>query len=433
MSTPNEINAHLSNQLLVYVTDPATFEILWESPPFAARFRAGPERGPCHQRLFGLDQPCAYCLPFSEDMGSNPVESALAQDGGRYELSQSIINDPGGRRRVCVMHDLSEHTHLLNDAVGQISFYKQLFSFQNSLIAGRFADLAELLSFIADYFKSEALLFSADLPGLDGVWRLAPNARSSLKREGVKETLANLCGPTLGSILPGVSEEDGATLGLATDRPVLTCMSEADSEPFCILIGDPKWVSAGLDDNDASAIAGIISMAVGNAILQERIAWNSEHDILTGLYNRTKFRLATQKISADCETVGVLFFDVNDLKKYNDEIGHSAGDKLLQKMAESLTAVFTEDSLSFRLGGDEFAVLVPNARSGEGDLERLSQAWQSHLDTMNRRPDNITCVAAIGLAYGERGFSISAVLELADARMYEDKKRKKALKGERPR
>ena len=430
MNAINVVAENFTEHVLTYVIDPVSYEIVWESALFSSRFSKKGESVPCYKRIFGSESPCAHCVSFSEDVKSETVESGVASDGARYELTQSMSSDG---LRVCLMRDVSEHMSLLNTAVSQISFYKKLFALQNDIIAGHFGVVRDLLLFTADYFKADALLFFSDSPGFGDVIKIAPGSGLSVFPSGEceKEKIRLLCNSKLGSVIPAIPGDIGEIFEIEDAGSALTCRSDSDSERFFMLICNPEWVKTQPDHDDALAIAGIINMSVGNAILQEKIAWSSEHDMLTGLYNRTKFAEITKYISENCSSVGIFFFDVNDLKKYNDEIGHSAGDALLKKMAESMTAVFTGSMSCFRLGGDEFAVLIPDA--APGDLERLCERWQSNLDILNGRPDGITCVAAVGMAYGDDGFTISGVLEIADKRMYEDKKLKKAKKGELPR
>ena len=102
----------------------------------------------------------------------------------------------------------------------------------------------------------------------------------------------------------------------------------------------------------------------------------------------------------------------------NDTMGHSAGDELLQSFARMLADAVGEEGRVYRQGGDEFAVLY------RGDAQRLVDALQERCRSHNQI-SNIPVSYAIGYcALCEKDF-----LDVADRRMYADKKRVKQQEG----
>jgi diguanylate cyclase (GGDEF)-like protein len=99
------------------------------------------------------------------------------------------------------------------------------------------------------------------------------------------------------------------------------------------------------------------------------------HDPLTGLPNRTLFdeRLDRALLAREHD-LAVLFCDVDDFKRINDDYGHDAGDEVLRQVASRLLdCVRTTDTVA-RLGGDEFAILVLDALDVAELGERLVAA-----------------------------------------------------------
>jgi diguanylate cyclase (GGDEF)-like protein len=68
------------------------------------------------------------------------------------------------------------------------------------------------------------------------------------------------------------------------------------------------------------------------------------------------------------ESLQLAFLDVDHLKTVNDSLGHSAGDRLLRQVAETLSATLGPDALVLRYGGDEFVCATPRSSSEELDL-----------------------------------------------------------------
>ncbi len=116
-------------------------------------------------------------------------------------------------------------------------------------------------------------------------------------------------------------------------------------------------------------------------IQQEKIAFASFHDTLTGLYNRNFFeQYAMTKIPETDYPLAVMMTDVNGLKFTNDVFGHSAGDRLLQRAAEMVSGVLPKNAIISRYGGDEFIILVPSTtrKKAAAYAETISQKFETY-------------------------------------------------------
>ena len=84
-----------------------------------------------------------------------------------------------------------------------------------------------------------------------------------------------------------------------------------------------------------------------------------QHDVLTGLLNRTAFSaLAETKLQAG-EVGFVVYADIDDFKQINDQYGHVVGDAFLKRVANLLRSILGEEASIARLAGDEFGALIP--------------------------------------------------------------------------
>jgi diguanylate cyclase len=104
---------------------------------------------------------------------------------------------------------------------------------------------------------------------------------------------------------------------------------------------------------------------------QRRLTHSANHDVLTGLPNRSAF---SRVLSDACRVAAsghrqhaLLFIDLDRFKPVNDTAGHAAGDELLKLVAGVIRASCRAQDFAARMGGDEFVVLLsdcplPNGR-----------------------------------------------------------------------
>ncbi len=107
----------------------------------------------------------------------------------------------------------------------------------------------------------------------------------------------------------------------------------------------------------------------------EELKYISEHDQLTGLYNREFFmRELKNKIDSlkDGQKIALVLWNVDRLKGINDTYGHSIGDRVLMIIAERVGNIWDESALLSRLGGDEFAIAIERDFT-DGDYERIGK------------------------------------------------------------
>nr|WP_319775942.1 diguanylate cyclase [uncultured Sphaerochaeta sp.] len=112
---------------------------------------------------------------------------------------------------------------------------------------------------------------------------------------------------------------------------------------------------------------------------QEKIAFLSLHDQLTGLHNRTYADQAMVRLDTEDQLpLSIIIGDVNGLKLTNDIFGHAMGDKLLQRISRSLRLSCRTSDVVSRIGGDEFLILLPHTDGNEAN--QIVKRIEEHLE-----------------------------------------------------
>jgi len=157
----------------------------------------------------------------------------------------------------------------------------------------------------------------------------------------------------------------------------------------------------------------------------------SLRDGLTDLHNLRGFRLLAEQALRLAHRLhtpfSVLFIDLDDLKKTNDNLGHQAGSDLLIEVAEILKASFRETDVLGRIGGDEFAV------AGQFAEEHIAQAahqLQVSAVVANRgrtHPPTLSFSVGYVTMLAGQTETLDSLLARADTAMYNEKRQKKML------
>jgi diguanylate cyclase (GGDEF)-like protein len=159
-----------------------------------------------------------------------------------------------------------------------------------------------------------------------------------------------------------------------------------------------------------------------------RIEHQVGHDELTGLPNRSVFddqlTLSLATAHGTGARLAVMFLDLDRFKVVNDNLGHAAGNSLLQAVAKRLQEELGPHRTVARLSGDEFAILLPDitsAADSKAVAERLLAAFTAPFN-LHRRTLYVS--PSIGVAHAPAdGMDADTLLRNADAAMYRAKER----------
>lgn len=145
------------------------------------------------------------------------------------------------------------------------------------------------------------------------------------------------------------------------------------------------------------------------------------HDALTGFFNRAAYLEYLSSPEFSKEDSVMLAFDLNNLKKCNDELGHDKGDIYIKESAKIILDCFGESGRCYRLGGDEFSAILEKTTAEE--CEKCIKRMLDRVERFNQASRDIRMGIACGYAVFDpkEDEDIHATIRRADKMMYEMK------------
>lgn len=142
--------------------------------------------------------------------------------------------------------------------------------------------------------------------------------------------------------------------------------------------GDYRWLRSRArvfhdQDDHPTRMIGVVLDVTAQLVAEEQVAHLVRYDPLTGLANRTTFRVQLDDILSTGQPERVVLvtrLDIDRFKEVNDEFGSETGDRVLQIIADRIKAAAGRAALVARMGADEFAVAIP-------DFERTSETQRA--------------------------------------------------------
>ncbi|MEX2372173.1 MAG: diguanylate cyclase, partial [Dehalococcoidia bacterium] len=172
-------------------------------------------------------------------------------------------------------------------------------------------------------------------------------------------------------------------------------------------------------------VAGLLAVTIERLRLYERADHSAKHDLLTGLPNYRYLQERLAGLHAGIDAPGesaVIVADMDNLKAFNDMLGHEVGDRVIEIVARELRATCRPADMVARTGGDEFVVVVEGA--GEDMARAVAERIHAALEEAHREivspPARIGVSLGIAVAPGDAQ-KTPDLLQAADRAMYEAK------------
>jgi diguanylate cyclase (GGDEF)-like protein len=177
-----------------------------------------------------------------------------------------------------------------------------------------------------------------------------------------------------------------------------------------------------------SSFAEQVGLSIANIKLQEALRQQSTRDALTGLYNRRYLEESMEReirrAARSDQPVGIIMFDLDHFKTFNDTFGHDAGDSVLREVGSFLQKSVRAEDVPCRFGGEEFLLILPGAdlEGTHSRAERLrSQVKQ--LSVMHQGKPLGTITISVGVAaFPGHGSAIKDLIAAADGALYAAKR-----------
>lgn len=155
------------------------------------------------------------------------------------------------------------------------------------------------------------------------------------------------------------------------------------------------------------SVAVLSGSLVERDSLQDRLAHQATHDVLTGLHNRAAaiefLGQALARASRSSEALAVLFVDLDDFKRANDTYGHAVGDAILRDIARRMDDAARRGDFLARLGGDEFIVIAEGIDDGAEATAIASRIIDAAGQPVDVDGVQISIGARVGVAFALDG------------------------------
>ncbi|MGN0480780.1 MAG: EAL domain-containing protein [Lachnospiraceae bacterium] len=358
------------------VSDVGTYDLLYVNDALKKALGIGDsdwEGKKCYQVAWNLDEPCESCKSSLAEDDSHTICSTCIK-APHYIKIERIIRWKNRRAKLTLLLDTRNTDDVINAIKNRYDMEDALFACVANLSATNEKSsyrYLNVLKTIGEYYGAdEACLIEFQPDGIIADY----HEWSRDKARNFSNFFGNMNLDNYVEFAKPFSNESGIVavenLSSARKSPGLAKLMEANRvwSLYGIPLRNENGIFAILVMINLKKRAGelkllrMVSESLGNEILREQL-WKKQvfdmyHDPLTGLYNRRYYNELLGR-HIESRSVGVVFADVNDVAKYNDDFGFAAGNALLVDIAGVFKKHFGNYNV-FRFDSDDFVVYCEN-------------------------------------------------------------------------
>lgn len=418
---------------IAYLADIDTYELIYINKQLKELLGISDESylsQKCYHVLQGKNAPCEFCTNAQLTADKPLVWDRYHHSIKRhFELKDSFIEYEGHKLRLEFGVDISHIKRLMDEMQQKISVEQVLVKCASTLCNVDDMDFAitQILESVVEVFKADrAYIFEYNDKNQElkaSYFYAKPDTKP------FKDILSVTVKQELQEWLSAFKEKDKVYFqeldrGLNNGTALYKALKERSIDSMLIL---PIFLNERFEgligvDNPTyninqlqvlSSVAMFILDHLRKRKLIERLDYLSSIDELTGVYNRNKYITVLNEIKKAAENVGIVYIDLNGLKRINDEFGHEKGDLFIQDATIFLTRYFGRNI--YRIGGDEFVVLL--RAFSEQTFSELLQEFKHDLELHQDK---------YNMSYGEEycyGGNVEESIKRADERMFIRKRR----------
>jgi len=261
----------------------------------------------------------------------------------------------------------------------------------------------------------------------DAAFRFVALAGGFTEKSGI--ALERILGKTRWDLVPTLPDTDAGRAHMAAlaahesfkNLEYRALDDQGDERWFCIS-GEPAFDDAGA----FGGYRGTGSDITARKLTEQRVHHVAQHDVLTGLPNRSllqdRLGQAVAQATRSGRPVWVMLLDLDRFKYVNDSMGHKAGDVLLMTVAARLRSALRDTDTVARMSGDEFVViLTEDSEPLTPDIVQRVMDSVAQPVLLGGREFFVTCSVGVA-AYPSGATPADSLIEHADIAMYRAKK-----------
>lgn len=312
-------------------------------------------------------------------------------------------------------------------------------SIQNKILVELYAaQIGQLLMRFraeADLQKSQQELNQA-LTILDSFWYYSPNPILILDIQGNVVKASRYISDLFGCAPDGLTGRNVVDLFDEAEAQKLTgLLQEVSASRETIMVpgysvnfefGEKRyfdnWIFPITDQQQSTPLLGVVGLDMTARIKTEQtLEYLSMHDHLTGVYNRTFFDKAIDRLGgSDQFPISIITLDADCLKIINDTMGHHYGDESLRNLSAVLSTTIRDTDVLARIGGDEFVIIMPGA--GREQAQGMIAKIRQNIDLFNYGKQEMPLSISVGCATAATPDDcLHETLAKADEQMYHNK------------